>query len=155
MSKDLKIDGRGKWIRPITFCIVSDCGRRRHGNGYCEKHYRNVARKGYPIADRKPNKFVNEEDYVRVFTKNGNFIIDKADVDLAKRYHWSVDQYAYTKAGGRKVYLHRILLKPKVGLLTDHINRDKLDNRRANLREATWSLNNTNKERRSGGVQAI
>ena len=40
--------------------------------------------------------------------------------------------------------LHRLIMEAKQGQLVDHINRDKLDNRRANLRFANRSENAAN-----------
>jgi hypothetical protein len=44
----------------------------------------------------------------------------------------------------KTVYLHRFLLEPPAGLQVDHINRNSLDNRRANLRVVTASKNRQN-----------
>lgn len=43
-------------------------------------------------------------------------------------------------------YLHRHILKAKKGEIVDHINRDKTDNRRENLRIVSAKLNSYNKE---------
>jgi hypothetical protein len=49
----------------------------------------------------------------------------------------------------RTIYLHRQLLEAPPGSYVDHINGDTLDNRRANLRLCTASLNAVNKTARS------
>ena len=45
---------------------------------------------------------------------------------------------------GEKIRLHRLLLGAKDGDIVDHANRDKLDNRKQNLRIATPSENTQN-----------
>lgn len=89
---------------------------------------------------------------VKVDGEAHEFIYDLADHDLICGWRWSVNAggYAYTSAGGRgdrhAVFLHRLLL----GLpyrdkrLGDHINGDRADNRRANLRVADYGLNAAN-----------
>ncbi len=44
--------------------------------------------------------------------------------------------------------MHRQIMNPPHGLLVDHKNHDGLDNRRANLRLATYSQNNCNTTKR-------
>jgi hypothetical protein len=46
------------------------------------------------------------------------------------------------------VQLHRLIMDAPKGLLVDHRNGDSLDNRRANLRLATYSQNQYNKRKR-------
>lgn len=43
------------------------------------------------------------------------------------------------------VYMHRVVNNTPKGMITDHINQDKLDNRECNLRNATKSLNGFNR----------
>jgi hypothetical protein len=44
----------------------------------------------------------------------------------------------------RIVYMHRVILNTPEGMYTDHINHNKLDNRRCNLRICTKSQNSVN-----------
>lgn len=59
--------------------------------------------------------------------------------------------YVITQIDGRTVYLHRLLMGEPEGIV-DHINGDTLDNRRANLRIVTLSLNNANQAPCRGGL---
>jgi hypothetical protein len=68
-------------------------------------------------------------------------LIDAADFDAVGQFPWFIREsgYAGRTRDGRRVYLHRELLglEPGDGLFVDHINRNRLDNRRANLRVVT------------------
>lgn len=75
-------------------------------------------------------------------------IVDDEDFEELTEYNWWYDgRYAVSnieKGGKRKVYMHRFLLQPENGLLVDHKNGDCLDNRRVNLRIATYRENSAN-----------
>lgn len=86
-------------------------------------------------------------------------LIDAVDAPLIHRWPWRLSNHGYAArsetADGKKrtIYLHREILGAEVGTIVDHINGDRLDNRRANLRSASASQNNANakdRPRRSG-----
>lgn len=61
-------------------------------------------------------------------------------------YHGKVEgRYKYTRE-----YLHRVIMQPGPGLEVDHINGDRLDNRRLNLRVCTRSSNAKNTSTKVG-----
>jgi hypothetical protein len=79
-------------------------------------------------------------------------LIDVADAALVVQYRWFLAHgYAYTavRDGGRQVNIrmHRMLMGLANGdpREVDHINRDRLDNRRCNLRLATSQQNDQNR----------
>jgi hypothetical protein len=83
-------------------------------------------------------------------------IIDAVDAELVRGYNWysskpghgNLTRYAHGYRRGEKrkhVYLHRLLMDPPPHLQVDHINRDGLDCRRANLRNVTPAENCENR----------
>jgi hypothetical protein len=72
--------------------------------------------------------------------------IDDADFEHLKDLRWyNGHGYAVLCNG---VSLHQKLMgRPPKGFVTDHINQDKLDNRRSNLRFVTHKLNHLNSQR--------
>jgi HNH endonuclease len=89
-------------------------------------------------------------------TKGYEAIIDAADVPLVEGWNWTYANvgYAYRNPG---ILLHRMLLGLEVGdgRMGDHINGNKLDCRRANLRAATMGQNVQNRGARSDSRTGI
>lgn len=87
-------------------------------------------------------------------------LVDDEDYPAVKRYRWClVHGYAARNArpeGGTTVYMHRQILGLERGdkHQVDHINRDKLDNRRENLRLTTHALNRHNLPSYRGSTSA-
>jgi hypothetical protein len=79
-------------------------------------------------------------------------IVDDADFDLVSQYKWYLTRNGYArtgKSGGVTFRMHRLVSGATGGQQIDHANRDKLDNRRSNLRFCTGSLNNANRPTRN------
>ena len=88
-------------------------------------------------------------------TQGYEAVIDAADVELVAGMLWCAD-VRYKKDGsirtvyavggdrGRTVLLHRVIAGTPVGMETDHRDRDGLNNRRSNLRNATIAQNRQN-----------
>lgn len=79
-------------------------------------------------------------------------LIDDEDIEIFNQYKWHINDSGYAvwrgNIDGKKktIRLHRLIAQPPEGLVVDHINRNKLDNRRCNLRCVTQAINmqNTN-----------
>lgn len=76
--------------------------------------------------------------------------VDDEDYPLVSQWKWKLNNSGYACRnhwnGERyeKMYMHRYLAGTPTGSDTDHINRNKLDNRRENLRVVSRSINNFN-----------
>lgn len=73
-------------------------------------------------------------------------LVDEEDYGWLGRWRWrrSSEGYAVRRDGERTVYMHREVCSPPSNLVVDHINRDRRDNRRANLRCVSVGSNNAN-----------
>lgn len=73
-------------------------------------------------------------------------IVDADEYEKLNHYTWHVSSHGYAcRVENKKtIYMHQILNQTPEGFQTDHINRNRLDNRKANLRTVTWSENQLN-----------
>jgi hypothetical protein len=86
-----------------------------------------------------------------IHLSNGEFAyVDDADYDIVRPFRWHEhDGYARTwirtPKGRYRVYMHRLIMGTPKGSITDHVNRNRLDNRRANLRIIDAATNSRNR----------
>jgi hypothetical protein len=70
-------------------------------------------------------------------------LIDADDAVRVSARKWRLDSDGYVISGGKQTNfkLHRFVLNAPKGVAVDHVNQDKLDNRKVNLRYVTHSQN--------------
>lgn len=137
-------------------CTVCDStfglrGINKFGSYYCNRHYKQMVRHGKTL-DRTiydANEIVIDNDvaYVLIYDKDGKetcrATIDLEDVERVKGLKWSLLS-GYAWCTSKETYLHRFILDYDGDMDIDHINRNRLDNRKDNLRIASHSDNSKN-----------
>lgn len=134
-------------------------GKRIFTKGLCSSHYAfqwrnghlNQTKKGEGYYDRiKPRPAIIEGNIARiplgVGAKNGYAIVDADYAYLADKYKWTMNNkgYAVRSFNDAKIFLHREILGDNEGYEVDHKNRDRLDNRKSNLRWVDRATNMAN-----------
>lgn len=94
----------------------------------------------------------------RIKLNHGKYaLVDNEDFDFINQWTWRVNNCGYANrtqylGGGKKnqkqvgIQMHALINKTPKGFHTDHINHNKLDNRKKNLRTATSSENGINRK---------
>lgn len=85
---------------------------------------------------------------MKTIKANGTFdvLVSDADFDFFSHFNWRVENgYVMKKFGKKRYLLHRVIMGAAVGQIVDHINHNRLDNRRENLRIVTDQINQLNR----------
>lgn len=111
---------------------------------------------------RKHNTYDLSGECGKGFIKDKTFLFDKTDFDLIKKYCWYIDNKGYVKANIRRngkpttLRLHRLIMKQNdTKVQIDHINHDKLNNQKSNLRICSNAQNNWNKGKQSNNTSGV
>jgi len=75
-------------------------------------------------------------------------LVSDEDFDFLSQWKWRIYGNGYvgsTLSGTGFAFMHRVINNTPEGFDTDHINRDRLDNRRENLRTVNKMLNGRNR----------
>ena len=110
----------------------------------------------YKNVNRNVIKLISA-DIIKQTTKqkDPDILIDKKDYDMVKYYECYVDKHGYVNLSIKTniVLLHRFLKGIKDPYIyVDHINHNKLDSRRKNLRVSNAELNAQNTSKRKGSA---
>lgn len=102
------------------------------------------------FGSRKSNEYDLTGEYGIGYLNDGRFFqFDKEDYERIKEFKWIVNSDGYVlKANNCNESMHRFLMGYPKGMEVDHINHNKLDNRKSNLRICTHQQNVMNIERK-------
>ena len=154
-------------VRKCDICGITDPHRRIYWCKkaqlcLCNKHRIQFQKYGKiidtsHISREDPNEIRIKNNYAEIILRNqknetvGIAIIDKEDVDKCKIHKWYLRANKYVasktinKSGNQTtLYLHRYIMNYNNKLEIDHINRNRLDNRKENLRIVDVATNRAN-----------
>lgn len=139
--------GRPKNIPKL--CKVDFCGDYARSLGYCGKHHKQFWKHGRIVErfELVQNKIEKCGNIAKLFFNNSPkfSLFDFYLIEEVSKQIWYLDkQSGYALSNGKIRKLHHLVLPLKEGFITDHRNRNRLDNRRKNLRHATKSQSNMN-----------
>jgi hypothetical protein len=133
----------------IAYLCQCDCGNKIVFQGYyltngnrsdcgCIKPFINKINRNY---------YEFKDNYVIGYTSKGEeFYFDIEDYDIVSKYVWHLNNHKYVLTNCPKsTKMYRLILKPSRNEIVDHINHNKSDNRKENLRICTHTNNNQNR----------
>jgi len=136
--------------KTIKASLYKQCNRKHCSNECRQKNVRLPYDKLFEINSLTYSK---QKGVIIQLTKGYVSIIDKDDVDRISKHSWHIDTNGYAVRGQTdkitkrfiNIFLHQEILNFPDSQI-DHINRDKLDNRKSNLRLCTLSENKINQK---------
>ena len=157
--KAVKYDHKGKYNEKY-YLFKCDCGKEKVINlsnvktGKTKSCGCNYKLSGY---QKKYNIYEIKNDYIIGHTTNTNkeFLIDKEDYNKIKKLSWYEQKNGYVchKDTRKKIILlHRFIMNCPKNKIVDHINHNKKDNRKQNLRITNYSINSLNRKKIPNGI---
>lgn len=152
-------------------CGVSIPNIRSDGYKLYYKQYEKQKTCGDYCRGINSSKIKNTNEYIYINSKvsflkikDTNYKIDTEDTKILKKYVWypTADNYLVNINKKRKptcIYLHRYIMNCPDNMVIDHINRNKEDNSKNNLRITDYSMNAYNKtipsSNKTSGVKGV
>jgi hypothetical protein len=143
-------------MKEKCICPIKNCSRKISALGLCNKHYSQMKRNGKVVERTRFDKqdIITDGNISYVVLRNfngdesGRVMIDTFNIPLVRKHKWYLGSsgYAVSTSGRHIMLMHRLINNTPEGYLTDHINRNKLDNRKVNLRTCNESENMENRD---------
>lgn len=111
-------------------------------------------------GNKKSNIYRFEYDivYGKCFNEDVEFCFSPEDFEIISRFCWCLDNsngylVARDSTTNKKIYMHKVICNTDDQV--DHINRNRLDNRRSNLRPITQHKNKFNHNKRLDNTSGV
>lgn len=130
-----------------------------------------IGRKPFPFNTAECPLFLGEQmetKYLKLRNHSECCMVDADDYVFFSQFSWKLDNHGYVirtpgirdytpENKNRRIHisLHRLVNKTPDNLQTDHINHNKLDNRKSNLRSVTVAENNYNTTKNTSGCVGV
>jgi hypothetical protein len=117
---------------------------------FCSKQCFSIYRRNVEVRNvkRKLNKYKICDGYIIIYTNtNKEILIDKEDFKKVSKYTWHLGAKGYAVTSEMKkckctlILMHRLIMDAPKEMIVDHINHNRLDNRKSNLRICTIQQN--------------
>jgi len=136
-------------------CMVPGCDRVLCAHNYCQRHYDQFKYWGRILGrtSHDPNEIRVDGGvaFIALYTNDQKIIaetvVDADDVGRVSTKKWCLISSGYVVSGENQEYIRLsrfIMNETRKGVEIDHRDRDKLNNRKYNLRPATRSQNRAN-----------
>lgn len=144
---------------------MGGCNSKVYAKSYCERHYTQIRRHG-KILERtryEPNEVIDYGDYAAICLYNMKqekvavTKIDKDDIAKIREYKWCIVSSGDIVAdkNGERYALHRFLMNAPSNAQVDHIDRDRSNNRKQNLRVCSHRENSRNQDIRKDNTSGF
>ena len=99
------------------------------------------------------NIIITKDACIGYTTKNEQFLFDEDDLEKVMKYTWHINSNGYVRTNAtdidthkqKKLSLHRIIMNENdPNIIIDHINGNRTDNRKSQLRRVTPMQNSQN-----------
>lgn len=97
---------------------------------------------------KKHNQYEQKNECVLICIGNQSAIIDKDDYEKVSKIYWKLNACGYPEGwkNSKRIRLHQLIVgNIATEMVIDHINNNKLDARKVNLRVVTKSQNSMNR----------
>jgi len=141
-------------------CTVSGCESPCRGRGLCGKHYYRWRCYGDPARRTRydPNGIILVGDACHILLYNirgelvSRTVIDIEDLPKVQDRKWGLGGDGYPRTGAKGPKLHQVILGCRG---VDHIDGDKLNNRKENLRPCNQTQNLANARLRKSNTSGF
>lgn len=154
-----RVDKRGK--NSAWYCKC-DCGNEKEISAVALKRGQKSC--GCSMYDHYQEEIIGNEytidnnNVVHVVLRNGKeMLCDIEDWNRLKGYTWTTNTNGYASTMRKKEHyiFHILVLGKKDGYVIDHIDRNKLNNQKSNLRFVTYQANSINTDVRKNNKTGI